>query len=558
MNERGEVEPLGDAGGPYAAPRHFDSGAGIGLCIAAALIMGMGWGIRGAYGHTSGAAMPGALVAMVVGLCAMRPDWWRRVAIFGLAGGVGWSFGGQASYGILVGYTTGDYLPSTYYGFACLFVVGALWGGIGAGFLGIAMTSPRSFLSALVGPLLFMYCVWFLLDKSGVLEDWTRQLRELTFLKTYWIRKDGDEVPSNFLASSYWVKAGSALVVGTLYWVLRRKERSAARFLILLAVGWWLGMLLLIGVLGLRMTPPRSDGWAGCLGVWLALLFHFSRTDNRAARMLSFYGLLAGGIGFACGDFVQMLGRARWGPIGQYEFLLEADYWTAMEKTFGFVMGWGVGLGALRLVRSGLAVAPEDQHGSCLNEFSVFYLLVVIPWVNLKKNVLRWVEGEHIPSTHFGLPTTAWAVALALLPVGLLLYHLYRHRRSTVPLLPSTALGKAQLLFVFLLGTLLLGYMMGAIAAGAGPKTNIIFFWLMAVGALVLVLRVQEEAGRRPSPDLPASDATWKLGPRHWLLWLAVPLFLLFLARLTMMHGLDPQHYRFEPPAASSEQPGIR
>ena len=42
------------------------------LCLSAALIMAMGWGVRGAYGHSTGAAMPGALVSLVICLCAHR------------------------------------------------------------------------------------------------------------------------------------------------------------------------------------------------------------------------------------------------------------------------------------------------------------------------------------------------------------------------------------------------------------------------------------------------------------------------------------------------------
>ena len=30
-----------------------------------------------------------------------------------------------------------------------------------------------------------------------------------------------------------------------------------------LAIGWWIGFLLLVNVLGLRINPPRGDNWAG-------------------------------------------------------------------------------------------------------------------------------------------------------------------------------------------------------------------------------------------------------------------------------------------------------
>ena len=55
--------------------------------------------------------------------------------------------------------------------------------------------------------------------------------------------------------------------------------------------------------------------------------------------MLIFYGTLAGGIGFVIGEFIQALGKAKWGPIGQFSALQEFGYWTIMEQTLGGEIG---------------------------------------------------------------------------------------------------------------------------------------------------------------------------------------------------------------------------
>ena len=57
-----------------------------------------------------------------------RADWWRRVAYFAMFGALGWSFGGSISYMHVIAYTHSGHYPSQLYGFACLAVIGFLWG----------------------------------------------------------------------------------------------------------------------------------------------------------------------------------------------------------------------------------------------------------------------------------------------------------------------------------------------------------------------------------------------------------------------------------------------
>src|SRR5262249_15962320 len=138
------------------------------------------------------------------------------------------------------------------------------------------------------------------------------------------------------------------------------RARPACILVLVLTVCWWLGLALFVGILGLRMTPPRSDNWAGVLGLLVGLLAYLATTRDRAALLLTIYGVLAGGIGFVVADFPNILGRAQWGPIGKYEMLHGLDYWKWMEQGFGLVMGFGVGLGFQRVLRGNLAPPKED------------------------------------------------------------------------------------------------------------------------------------------------------------------------------------------------------
>jgi len=123
--------------------RNFPTEAGAGILLSA-LAMSVGWGIRGDYGHETGAMIPGALLGLSICLGSGRPDWRRRATIMAMCGAIGWAFGGQMSYGRITGYTGSSSLLDVTYGYGCLFLIGGLWAGIGSAVLSLSVTQPRS------------------------------------------------------------------------------------------------------------------------------------------------------------------------------------------------------------------------------------------------------------------------------------------------------------------------------------------------------------------------------------------------------------------------------
>ena len=182
--------------------------------------MSVGWGFRGNYGHEAGAMVPGALVALAVCLTARRPEWWQRATLMAFLGAIGWAFGGQMSYGRVIGYTAGMELPDVVYGYASLFLVGALWGGIGAGILALSVTLKRSELERFTVPLVFLWLFWLALDFSG-LTSWLFEL---------WNPYDVD-----------WVAAGSAALVSLMLYRARSDFHAPCGLMLRLAIGWLLG-----------------------------------------------------------------------------------------------------------------------------------------------------------------------------------------------------------------------------------------------------------------------------------------------------------------------------
>jgi hypothetical protein len=475
--------------------------------VLSGLAMSVGWGFRGDYGHEAGAMVPGALLGLAICLASGRTDWWRRSTIMAFCGAIGWAFGGQMSYGKVIGYTASSSLPNVAYGYGCLFLIGGLWAGIGSAMLALSVTQSRSYLEKFAGPLVALWLGWFAMDISGL---------------TGWL------VKTWYLHDTDWFAALSALLIAGAYAVIVPRSRSACFFIMLLAGGWWAGYIILTGLLGLRMTPPRSDNWSGCVGLFIAIVFYLVHQKNRAALNVTLFGFLAGGVGFAVGDFVQMLGRAQWGPIGRFEALQGLDYWKWMEQLFGLI----------------------DQNGGNLNTIGLIFLLLVMMWDNLHKNVINWAKGKHIPEHLLGIPAQWWFLLVGLLLSAMILVAIIRRRRQDLPLAPSGDFGRSQLLFLIILWIAIVGAFTQALPrmAGKGIFFVHVTFWITGGICSVILLGLSGKPRHPPEAQIAASDQSWKPGLRYWISWFLVPILIILLAYLTVCshdEKLPGSHLRF-------------
>jgi len=498
--------------------------------ILSGLAMSVGWGFRGDYGHEAGAMVPGALLGLAICLASGRPDWWRRSIIMAFCGAVGWAFGGQMSYGRVIGYTASSSLADVAYGYGCLFLIGGLWAGTGTAILAVSVTQSRSYLERFAGPLVALWLVWFAMDISGLTE----------WLVERWYLHDTD-----------WFAALSVLLAAGIYALLIPRSRPACFLIMLLAGGWWAGYIILTCLLGLHMTPPRSDNWSGCVGLFVAVVFYLIHRKNRAALQVTLFGFLAGGTGFAVGDFFNMLGRAQWGPVSRFEALQGLDYWKWMEQLFGLIMGIGVGLVFLRWLRPKLAPPDEDQSSEGLNTVGLIFLLIVMMWANLHKNVLNWAKGGHIPEKLFGIPAEWWFLLIGLILLALILLAIFRRQRKDLPLAPAGDFGRSQLLFLIILWIAIAGAFTQALPGMAGKGVFFVHvtFWITAGICSLIVLGLSGKAKAVSEAHITASDQFWKPGLRYWISWLLVPVLIIMLAYLTVASHDEPlpgSHLRFE------------
>lgn len=307
---------LGDSN-PHATGdgRGRDSAASaIWTMLLAAMAGGMGWGIRGQYGHETGAMIAGLLacLVLVVRLCptadalaAARAVAWGTIAI---------GIGGSMTYGQTLGLTQNPEVIGNHdtlaWGLLGTAVKGGAWIGFGGLFLGMGLGGTRfravELLLAMLAALgLFFLGVWLL---NSPYDPAAQRLPAIYFSATWELYPD----------------AGAEL-------------------------------------------RPRREVWGG---LWLALLGLTAWAGwyrrNRLAWRLALWGMFGGALGFPIGQCLQA-GHA-WHPEFFHESWLKPlsahlNWWNLMETTFGFVWGGVLALGLWlnrRLIRLPDAAGEAD------------------------------------------------------------------------------------------------------------------------------------------------------------------------------------------------------
>jgi hypothetical protein len=323
LNQPGPDAPASNPHPPFWQP-----------VLLAAMAGGMGWGIRGQYGHETGAMIAGLLVSLVLVFlfcpqASLLPAA-RAVAFGTIAIGIG----GSMTYGQTVGLTQNAALIGNWeawcWGMLGLAIKGAIWIGFAGLFLGMGLGGKRytwrEILVVIFGMFVFYGAGWWLLNQP--FDPANRILPRIYFS-----------------ASWHWQpEAGAQL-------------------------------------------KPRPEVWGGLLfallGAWIWA--GWARRD-RLARNLALWGML-GGVGFPIGQCLQSFHA--WNPeIFKAGLWVQLDpvmnWWNWMETTFGAVMGACLGLG-LWLNRRLVAEMKEPSDAT---------LSVPVEWLLAGIHVTMLIVGE--------------------------------------------------------------------------------------------------------------------------------------------------------------------
>jgi hypothetical protein len=430
--------------------------------LLSALSLSVGWGIRGNFGHEFGAMIPGALAAMAVVLGSARDDWWRRVAYFAMFGAIGWSFGGSISYMQVLSYTHSGHSPSVLYGFAGLFVIGFLWAALGGAGTALPAILNRDRLTELIPPMTAVFVVWALQDLF--LGEWLTTV--LAPLPAYLHDYDTD-----------WLGALTAIVTALGFAALRRRIDRGTSLVLYLGIGWWAGFGILVLVLGLRMTPPRGDNWAGCTGMTLGLLAYCRRHRLAEVANTALISGFLGGIGFAAASMLKLV---------EVTSGLDTNWHSILEQSTGLFNGLAIAVAMSPLVRRAPKLSGDPAVRRWTEPYAVAFVLLLVTYVNFSKNTRTWTDAGTMPKVLYGLSARAWfALAYALLAPALVV-PLIRHLRRPLPIVPASWFGRGQLLYLVFLWWVVVGNFERAVVHFTPER--IVTEWVIFANAVVCTL----------------------------------------------------------------------
>ena len=149
-----------------------------------------------------------------------------------------------------------------------------------------------------------------------------------------------------------------ALAAGCLLVLLRRRVDRGASLVLHLAGGWWLGFGVLVLGLGLRMTPPRGDNWAGCLGMTVGAIVYCLRTGLAEVARAGLVSGFIGGIGFAGASMLKLV---------EVTSGYNTNWHSILEQTTGFFNGIGIAVAMAGLAHR---VDPVDCARMMIRPFA--------------------------------------------------------------------------------------------------------------------------------------------------------------------------------------------
>ena len=419
------------------------------------------------------------------------------------------------------------------------------------------------------------------------------------------------------------------LVLGvTVYFILYGKFRNGSSLFVYICGGWLISFLalpVLAGNLftqygGVRMTPPRSDDWAGILGVFIGTSIWMWRNKLKPVAVASLISGIIGGLGFAGIQWLKQLFTSFGSPrILEYKGLLPgsdsfkviASHWanwqgqnwhSFLEQSYGFVNGVAIAV-ALAFIASRVKIHPpeaesvETSKWRWTRAFSVLLILLGLTYFNVVKNVEVWSSQlnqnvwtqtithangtKEVAPAEWDLPYLGRLPGIDFLNMtpyswftftwGLLtlacIIIVVRHYRSPLAIIPKSSLAKGQLIFLILLWIMVIANFERALT-GWHPS-RLLTEWVIFLNAIIATVLVLLLPADEETVVINEEENYQALYKRLWVKGIGILLIssILFLVTNRMIYQYpdtntlnysSQSHTRFGPNASWRTKPNLK
>ncbi|MGC4036292.1 MAG: hypothetical protein QM764_10035 [Chitinophagaceae bacterium] len=299
----------------------------------------------------------------------------------------------------------------------------------------------------------------------------------------------------------------------TIYFLKFGKFRNGASLIVYMAGGWLIGFIclpvlggnLFANYGGIRMTPPRSDDWAGIVGLFIATMIWLWKNNYRAIAWIAIISGTIGGLGFAGIEWIKTIFLSFGNPdiliakgiaVNSPEYIAITTRWanwqaqnwhSFLEQSYGFVNGIAIAVSMallasrIKIENNTVDIGNVFQSGRWAKIVSTLIILFGLIYVNIVKNVEVWssqldqsvwtqqlINNDGSKSTapaqwdmpYFGrlpgmnflqLSPESWFTLTWLLLTVAAVFIVRRHLRNPIAVIPKQSLGKGQLIFLLLL-----------------------------------------------------------------------------------------------------------
>ena len=379
------------------------------------------------------------------------------------------------------------------------------------------------------------------------------------------------------------------LIIGVgIYFVICGEWKDDSGLLAYMALGWWVaflampvfGSIFLRDYGGFRMTPPRGDNWAGVTGVLIGIIVYSMRNGLAPVAYAGVWNFVLGGIGFSTVKITrQMLllpGNSQLYPdatdaIAKWKHYQSANWHSMLEQSHGFFLGLATAITMALVWRKLKPVNNEPRTRRWTEAMAVGMTLFFLTYVNVFKNVAEWTKSGHqLVPPMMKAPLIEWIdlsaavwfnlawCAMSLACFGLLFLHL----RRPLAIVPSTWLGKGQLIYILLLWIMVIADFERSL--NGFHESRLVTEWLIIINASIATFLIVALPGA--AVEVPVREPSRYLGLVLGVFLLGVPVALVIMTGYASLQykyykGVKLSgtgHYRFGPNALWREKPILK